>query len=288
MFTRPIGPTHGTDLPEKGLDPEFFVRVRKELDRRALQVPCMLGESLALKSAYNSGTLGGLLELKMPGKADYITVGLTCFHCVSPSEKVLDPDFLARVRVWRKEGIVPADNLRTRLQVKHPSPNAIKSKIASVEDEICGIEHNEEYARLCDLVNEGLQGQLGRRAEETFLGITKNLSELRSFLREMEKFRGNFGSAFAASGFRTTEDEDGNSSDLTNRLSALFDASRNEELISEMQILILIHQKLFRDLGLAKLTGLLWRIAYLGFVDGFRYAACRQRSVRGGRRSLYL
>ena len=137
-------------------------------------------------------------------------------------------------------------------------------------------------------MNEGLQGQLGRRPEQTFLGITKSLSELRILLREIEKFRRNFGSAFTASGFRTTEDEDGNSSDLTNRLSALFDASRNEELISEMQILILIHQKLFRDLGLAKLIGLLWRIAYLGFVDGFRSAACRQRSVRGGRRSLYL
>ncbi|KAJ5251078.1 hypothetical protein N7489_001488 [Penicillium chrysogenum] len=178
----------------------------KELDRRVLQVPCMLGESIALKGAHNSGTLGGLLELKMPGKAEYLTVGLTCFHCVNPSEKGMDPQFLARVHVWRDEGIAPDDNLRTRLEVENPSPNAIKVKIASVRDEICGIEQNEEYARLCDLVSEGLQGQLGRRAEQTFLGITKNLSELKSFLREMEKFRANFGSVFAASGFRTTND----------------------------------------------------------------------------------
>ncbi|OQE26969.1 hypothetical protein PENFLA_c006G10574 [Penicillium flavigenum] len=174
--------------------------------------PCMFGESLTLKGAHNSGTLGGLLELKMPGKADYITVGLTCFHCVNPSQKGLDPEFLARVRVWRNEGIDPEDNLRTRLQVEHPSPNTIKVKISSLQDEICGIEKNEEYARLCDLVSEGLQGQLGRRAKQTFLGMRKNLSELKSFLREMEKFRTNFGSVFAASGFRTTED--GNSSNL--------------------------------------------------------------------------
>ncbi|CAG7952790.1 unnamed protein product [Penicillium nalgiovense] len=186
--------------------------IGKELDRRALQLPCMLGESLALKGAHNPGTLGGLLELKMPGKADYITVGLTCLHCLNPCEKGLDPEFLDRVRVWRNEGIKPEDNLRTRLRVEHPSPNTIKVKIASLQDEICGIEQNEEYVRLCDLVSEGLQGQLGRRAEQTFLSMRRNLSELKSFLREMEKFRANFGSVFAASGFRTTED--GKSSNL--------------------------------------------------------------------------
>jgi hypothetical protein len=171
----------------------------------------MLGESLALRGAHNSGTLGGLLELKMPENHDYITVGLTCFHCVNPSEKGLDAELLDRVRVWRKEGIEPGDNLRTRLQVEHPSPNTIKVKIASLQDEIRGIEQNEVYARLCDLVSEGLQGQLGRHAEQTFLSMRKNLSDLKSF-REMEKFQASFGSIFAASGFRTTED--GKSSNL--------------------------------------------------------------------------
>jgi hypothetical protein len=71
----------------------------------------MLGKSLTLKDAHYSGALGGLLELKMPEKPDYITVGLTCFHCLNPSEKGLDPGLLARVRVWQKEGIEPGDNL---------------------------------------------------------------------------------------------------------------------------------------------------------------------------------
>ena len=43
----------------------------EELDRRAIQLPSMPGQSLALNNASGSGTLGGFLELKMPGEAKY-------------------------------------------------------------------------------------------------------------------------------------------------------------------------------------------------------------------------
>ncbi|KAJ5951697.1 uncharacterized protein N7479_010110 [Penicillium vulpinum] len=179
----------------------------RELDRRAVQMPSLLGQSLALKDANNPGTLGGFLELKMPGETVYKTVGLTCFHCINPSEKGLDPQFLKRMRAWHKQGITPTDSMRNRLQVEHPSSMAIENKVESLKDEIHEIEGNEEYIRLSGWVSEGLQDELGHQAKCTFSSLTNILSELKGFLRDIDRFqtarRASFGPVYAASGFRT-------------------------------------------------------------------------------------
>ncbi|KAK4866864.1 hypothetical protein LT330_008027 [Penicillium expansum] len=189
----------------------------RELDRRAVQMPSVLGQSLALEDAHNSGTLGGFLELKMPGQ-DYITVGLTCFHCVNPSEKGLDPKLLTRVRLWRQNGIAPDDDMRTRLQLEHPSSSAIKEKVRSLENEIRELEGDKEYIQLCKLVSEGLQGQLGRRADQIFFNMSKTLSDLKGFLQDIKRFqaakRASFGPVYAASGFRATASTNGKASNL--------------------------------------------------------------------------
>lgn len=187
--------------------------MRKELDRRAIQLPCMIGESLGMENAYSSGTLGGLLELKIPGQADYITVGLTCFHILNPSEKGLDPAFRDRVRLWRKEGIKPEDSMRHRIQVLHPSASAIKDKVEALGEEIRPIEQDEAFARYRRLESEGLEDQLGCRAVQRFSRMARTLSELKGFRSDIERFqqsrREYFGPVYAASGFRTTASSNG-------------------------------------------------------------------------------
>ncbi|KAF4765512.1 hypothetical protein HAV15_003966 [Penicillium sp. str.  len=178
-----------------------------ELDRRAIQLPPMLGQSLALNNASGSGTLGGFLELKMPGEAKYRTMVLTCFHCVNPSETGLDRALVKRLRVWRQEGIAPDDNMRTELQVQHPSRTAVKEKIKSLKDAICAIEENDEYVQLSELEGD-IESICGRSAAKAFSRMTSTLCELKEFLRDIEAFkqadRGYFGPVYAGSGFRET------------------------------------------------------------------------------------
>lgn len=179
----------------------------KELDRRAIQLPSMLGQSLALNDASGSGTLGGFLELKMPGEAEYRTMALTCFHCVNPRETRLDRALVKRLRVWRQEGITPDEDMRMELQVQHPSRTAVKEKIKSLKDSIRAIEENEEYVQLSELEGD-IECTCGRRAAKTFSRMTSTLCELKEFLQEIEAFkqadRGYFGPVYAGSGFRQT------------------------------------------------------------------------------------
>ncbi|KAF3018252.1 hypothetical protein E8E15_001237 [Penicillium rubens] len=57
----------------------------EQLDRRVLHQPSMISQSLAPRGMYGSGTLGGFVEIKLPGQSTYKTLALTCFHCVNPS-----------------------------------------------------------------------------------------------------------------------------------------------------------------------------------------------------------
>ncbi|KAJ5431841.1 hypothetical protein N7445_008339 [Penicillium cf. griseofulvum] len=147
----------------------------KELDRRAVQLPCMIGESIALKEAGNSGTLGGLLDLKMPGRQDYTTFGLTCFHVVNPSEKGLDPVFLNKVKKWREGGIRPEDSMRKRLLVEHPSPSAIKKKHPVNEFNLDGTVIKPTEAQ-----KKQRKPPMGRRGANILKGFTEGAGSMRS------------------------------------------------------------------------------------------------------------
>lgn len=179
----------------------------EELDRRAIQLPSMPGQSLALNNASGSGTLGGFLELKMPGEAKYRTMALTCFHCVNPRETGLDRALVKRLRVWRQEGIAPDDDMRTELQVQHPSRTAVKEKIKSLKDAIHAIEENEEYVQFSELEGD-IESICGRHAAKAFSRMTSTLCELKEFFQDIEAFkqadRGYFGPVYAGSGFRET------------------------------------------------------------------------------------
>jgi L-lactate utilization protein LutB len=105
----------------------------------------MIGQSLAPRGTYGSGTLGGFIEIKLPGQSSYKTLALTCFHCVNPSEKDLDPDLVQTLRKWRENGVKPDDDQRRELQMEHPSSMAMEDKIASLTEEIQAIETSEQY-----------------------------------------------------------------------------------------------------------------------------------------------
>ncbi|CAI7596094.1 unnamed protein product [Penicillium glandicola] len=186
----------------------------KELDRRVIQLPSMPGQSIALRDAHGSGTLGGFLELKLPGESGYRTMGLTCFHCLNPSETGLEDEARKRVRFWRQEGLTPDDRMRADQQVQHPSPTAVKTRIKYLKDEIRAMEDDKQYIEFCEIGGEEeIEFQLGRRAARTFCVMIRTLSELRSFLRDLEFFqtanRGSFGRVFASSGFRVTSSATG-------------------------------------------------------------------------------
>ncbi|KAJ6185129.1 hypothetical protein N7519_006430 [Penicillium mononematosum] len=181
---------------------------KEQLDRRVLHQPSMIGQSLAPRGTYGSGTLGGFIEIKLPGQSSYKTLALTCFHCVNPSEEDLDPDLVERVRMWREKGVEPDDDLRRELQMEHPSSMAMEDKIASLTDEIQGIETSEQYGQFRELEGEDIESMLGRTAARTFTRMKDTLSNLNDFLGEIEAFKSDnraaFGHVYAASGFRTT------------------------------------------------------------------------------------
>ncbi|KAJ5940537.1 hypothetical protein N7516_000705 [Penicillium verrucosum] len=163
----------------------------EQLDRRVLHQPSMISQ-----------------KLKLPGQSDYKTLGLTCFHCVNPSENGLRPDLVTRVRKWRENGIKPDDDLRRELQMEHPSSMAIEDRIVSLKDEIRAIETDKEYVQFRELEGEDIEFVFGRTAARTFTRMKDTLSDLNDFLDEIQTFKNDnraaFGHVYAASGFRTT------------------------------------------------------------------------------------
>ncbi|OQE35144.1 hypothetical protein PENCOP_c014G04655 [Penicillium coprophilum] len=181
---------------------------QEELDHRAVQLPSIISQSLALENTNSSGTFGGFVELKMPGEARYRVLGLTCFHCVCPSEIELAPDLVERIQRWRTSGIKPADHWRQKLRVRHPSSMAIKDKTQSLKAGVREIERDENYIKFRELERDNLQFTLGRGAKKTFDQMVETRNHMRGFLRGIHIFEahnwGTFGHVFAGSGLRAT------------------------------------------------------------------------------------
>ncbi|KAJ5177385.1 uncharacterized protein N7500_000084 [Penicillium coprophilum] len=166
---------------------------QEELDHRAVQLPSMISQSLALENTNSSGTFGGFVELKMPGEA---------------RETELTPDLIEFIQRWRTSGIKPADHWRQKLRVRHPSSMAIKDKIQSLKAGIREIERDEDYIKFRELERKELQFTLGRGAKKAFDQMVETRNHMRGFLRDLHIFearnRGAFGHVFAGSGLRAT------------------------------------------------------------------------------------
>lgn len=203
------------------------------LHRSYIQGPAHFGASLGLEGlTHASSTFGGFVELKHPDTGEWVTFGLTCYHCVVPpleksksqcespvvTEFLLFMIFISWVnllklyaildyRTWDARGVRLSDpKARQMLFVHHPSIEDLENQLADIVNEEKSKIKNAQYKEWCIFVGEGLLDQMSRRDQNTWKSFVKDIGAIRSFRTEFEQFLSHksykFGSVFAASGYR--------------------------------------------------------------------------------------
>ncbi|KAF7716165.1 Uncharacterized protein PECH_005441 [Penicillium ucsense] len=169
-------------------------------------------------STAGSSTLGGLVDLRWPGK-DWETFGITAFHCVWPPPAQREglrrrSGADADLQYWKTNPVRPEHATRVSglLEIDHPSLGDLKEKILHKTKRIQAIEFHDRVSRIqqkmmrceldpdSDVVTPGEQAWYSRQME-IISALAKQRDKTQAFIRDKSYY---LGPVFAGSGLWRT------------------------------------------------------------------------------------
>ncbi|KAJ5488688.1 hypothetical protein N7539_003578 [Penicillium diatomitis] len=169
-------------------------------------------------STAGSSTLGGLVDLRWPGK-DWETFGITAFHGVWPPPAHREglrrrSGADADLQYWKTNPVRPEDATRVSglLEIDHPSLGDLKGEILHKTEHIQAIEFHDRVSRIqqkmmrceldpdSDVVTPGEQAWYSRQME-IISALAEQRDKTHTFIRDKSYY---LGPVFAGSGLWRT------------------------------------------------------------------------------------
>lgn len=192
------------------------------------QVTAQAGLSIGMEQrSTGTGTLGGFLEIKLPGSDEWQKKGITCFHCVydgrignsaKETECKSNPVYIFDIQLiifitpgldhWKWNHVAASDNdAASLLKMWQPSWQDIKMRIAQIDNELIDDLETSEFQQMEQDIENGefiLPFLLREhRAKKTLVDQKKELkANLEDFLGSGKT---HLGHVFAGSGMNSVK-----------------------------------------------------------------------------------
>ncbi|KAL2820228.1 hypothetical protein BDW59DRAFT_150909 [Aspergillus cavernicola] len=151
------------------------------------------------------GTFGGWVEIRSPSSGNWLTVGLTCHHCVFPLDAEFSGQDLTNIMKWKENGVPAGDKeAGDLLIIDVPSKVVLREKIDELARQIksnSDIPVYQEVKRLKEadeFVRPGQENQCGM-IQSTIDILEEERRHLKGMYHRGEYI---FGRVFATSGLR--------------------------------------------------------------------------------------
>ncbi|PWY95910.1 hypothetical protein BO94DRAFT_581066 [Aspergillus sclerotioniger CBS 115572] len=154
-------------------------------------------------SRYPHGTMGGWFELQDSITGYWVSLALTCSHCIFPHEETLSDSQLEDVESWKRGGVYLQDErARKPLYIDAPILGALQNGLAKLEYQIEDLQANKTYQNVIR-ANENDESVLPRKLSlwnRNRKAIMKHTKEVKAMTEFIQTGQFVFGLIFAASG----------------------------------------------------------------------------------------
>ncbi|PWY87460.1 hypothetical protein BO70DRAFT_394351 [Aspergillus heteromorphus CBS 117.55] len=174
----------------------------RDVERRTLHNPARPDDNLGMQlEPTRSATFGGYVELMSSDNVRF-NFGLTCFHCVMPTEESTPPSLSQKCNNWKEHGIRLDDQEAERyLKIHRPGLADMDNKAEELHDDTRRMKSGR-------FLNMPL-AKMSRAMKDSRSSMEREIDENEAFLDEIRKYKASgsyqMGHVAAASGLRTSQ-----------------------------------------------------------------------------------